>query len=278
MAGTGLASAPILALMALLAVLWPERAAVVLVEGSALLLLLVAGHLLVGLVGLPFLGLGGLAALGCGLAALLAEPAGAWQALVLSAVAGGLLMALAVPLLSGSGRGTVAGATLGLGVAASLVPSPAAAVATMPAWAALALAVAGLVLGDRLVRSTIGQAALAAGRDGPQPLAPDGLELLPIAVAGLAAAIAGAMPILFGPLSRQLPPSATLSLSLGTFAAAAIGGRRGLAGVLVAGLPLLVAPWLAVEVWPRAPDLRLPVPAVALLALLAHRAVDRRAA
>ena len=284
MAGTGLAAAPTLALMAIAAVLWPQAAEGVVAQGSALLLLLVAAHLLVGLAGLPFLGLGGLAVLGAILAGWLGGPAGTWPALVLSGVAGGLLLALATPLLAGWGGQSVAGASLGFTAAVALVPWPAAGptagVPPVPAAAALALAVAGLVLGDRLGRSTAGLAVAAAGQGAAEPLVPgpEGLQLLPAAVAGLAAATAGAMLALSDPPAGRTLPSSALAISLGTFAAAGLAGRRGAGGVLLAGLPLLVAPSLAPAIWPEAADLRLVVPAAALLGFLILRALGRRAA
>lgn len=284
MTGTGLAAAPTLALVALAAIVWPDEAADVVVWSSALLLLLVAAYMLIELTGLPFLGLGALAVLGACLAAWLVEPAGTWPALVLSGVAGGLLLALVAPLLTGSGKPLVAGSTLGLSVVAALIPWPATSVPAMSAEttsaAAVAMALAGIVSADRLSRSAVGLAAMALRRspEGSESAGPgsEAIQLLPIAVAGLAATAAGAMLALFHPLAwQELPPSA-LALSTGTLAAACLAGGDGPGRVLLAGLPLLVVPSLALEIWPQAPDLRLSIPAVALLGILTLRAWRRR--
>lgn len=284
MTGTGLAAAPTLALVALAAILWPDEAADVVVWSSALLLLLAAAHMLIELAGLPFLGLGALAVLGACLAAWLVEPAGTWPALVLSGVAGGLLLALAAPLLTGSGKPLVAGSSLGLSVVAALIPWPATAVPAMPAEAAsavaVAMALAGIVSADRLSRSAVGLAATALrrGTDHAELAGPrsEAIQLLPIAVAGLAAATAGAMLALFHPLPWQALPPSALALSIGTLAAACLAGGDGPGRVLLAGLPLLVAPSMVLAIWPQAPDLRLSIPAVALLGVLAFRAWRRR--
>lgn len=272
MGGLGSGAAPTLVLMAAAAILVPDQAPGLIVVGSAMLLLLVSADLLVRMAGLPFLALGGLAVLGGGIAARLADAAGPWAAVLLAAAGGAAMLALAAGLLISSDRNVLAGTSLALTALAGTLPVRSM-IMDLPSLAAAAVAltaaVAGLVLADRLGRSVLGSAV------SPQRGATPARALRPLfAVAGLASSAAGALLAIGHAPSAWMLPQGAPAISVAAMAAAYVAGRGGLPATLLAGLPLLVAPAMALVLWPALPDLRLPLSALALI-IVAARAVRR---
>jgi hypothetical protein len=275
----GLGVAPTLGLVALILLLAPDDGMIVMATTAAALLLLVAGHLLIDVAALPFLALGAMAQLGAWIVTWLTPLAGPPAALAFATVTGALLLTVATPLLARSSLAMVAGTTLALAGVASLtpaVPPTALPLQTPGAGMALAVALLGLLLGDRLSRSSVGLALAAVrarpGLAGLSGAEPGGLMLAPIAAAGLMAAASGGIVALTHAPSAQALAAAAPASSVAVAVAVWAAGGRGLGMVMLAGLPLVVAPSAALLLWPGGPDLQWPLAALTLVVLLAWRA------
>jgi hypothetical protein len=270
----GLGLLPALSLAALALLLDARGGIELFLALAAQQLLLAAAHLVVARAGRPFLALAAVAQLGA--VAFLGTDiaAGALVGHLAAATVGATALGLALAAWPRGDATLLAASTLALGGLAAFLPpiGP----APLPPWpsevaTAGAAALVGIIVTRWLLASTFGAALGLAGRDRLVAFLPGGPRL-PMALGGVVAgALAGAAGAIFARIESpgigELGEGAPV-LSLGLALAAALGGRRGLGGTLLVGFLLVGLPRLVTWLWPRGPDLALPLMAAGGVLLL----------